>query len=203
MTDLSEIILLRICDSLIREDAMEMHWLTKSGRMTDEELWDIEPLPDDDELNQMGLWVGDSGGKKSGTSLGAGGSLNAKGGYGVKKSQMGGQGGAGASSILGAQVAQCPMCRHFVSGSRFAPHLERCIMGKKRAGRSHYSSLDDGIHSKKSKAPFVDPYPNSNVIRIKVRRDNGAPLAITQRREGVSKEEWDQAVADNEYGNDS
>lgn len=68
-------------------------------------------------------------------------------------------------------------------------------MGKKRVGRSHYSSLDDGVHSKSRKVPFVDPHPASAIVRIKVRRDNGAPLAITQRREGVSKEEWEQAVA--------
>ena len=191
MTDLSEIIWLKICDSLIREDAMEMHWLIKSGHMTDEELWNIEPFPA--ELNKNGSWDGDGNGKKSGTSFGAGGSLNARGGAGGKRSQTG-NGSSGGSSLLGAQMAQCPICLHFVSGSRFAPHLERCIMGRKRAGRSHYSSLDDGIHSKKPKIPFVDPYPNSNIVRIKVRRDNGIPLAITQRREGVSKEELDQTI---------
>ena len=179
-----ESILNRLCDLLMREDAMEMHWLVKSGQMSKDELFGIEPSLD--ELSGEGV------GRKTGGVVGG---LNGKVGLGGKKSQ-----GGGSSSLHGAQAAQCPVCRQFVSGSRFAPHLERCIMGKKRVERSHYSSLDDGIHSKSRKVPFVDPHPDSAIVRIKVRRDNGAPLAITQRREGVSKGEWEQAVAAAEGG---
>jgi hypothetical protein len=188
MDDPAEVVLRRLLDGLIREDVMEMHWLVRSGEMNLLELHDIEPLPN--ELYDGTYMEGGGNGKNSyglGVKKGSAGVAGGRNGGALSKKP----GYASQSSIHGAQAAQCPVCRQFVSGSRFAPHLERCIMGKKRAGRTHYSSLEDGL-KRQARVPFVDPHPDSAIIRIKVRRDNGVPLAIKQNREGVSKEEWDK-----------
>jgi hypothetical protein len=55
-----------------------------------------------------------------------------------------------------------------VSGNRFAPHLEKCLNGGKRAAKTT-TSFTAPPPEKKVKMPPVDPHPQSLVIRIKLK----------------------------------
>ena len=173
----------KLIDSIIFEDAIEMHWLVKSGTMDIDELLGVEPIPKD---GYKVLAKRSSQGVKK-VNGGSAGLQAAKNGAIAKKNQ-----GFGLNtSSFGSQIAQCPICSQIVAGSRFAPHLERCLGGGKRVGRTHFSSLEEVAIKKVKPQPFVDPHPNSAIVRIKslYRRP---PLA-KQVREGVSKEEWQRA----------
>ena len=185
-SDNGELVLEKLIDCIIFEDAVEMHWLVKSGTMGIDELLGVEPIPKDGfkdlgKRNQQGMK------KVHGGSVG----LQAKNGAIAKKSQ-----GFGLNtSSFGSQIAQCPICSQLVAGSRFAPHLERCLGGGKRVGRTNFSSLEEVVVKKVKPQPFVDPHPNSAIVRIKLRSTDGLPLA-KQVREGVSKEEWQESLAE-------
>lgn len=62
----------------------------------------------------------------------------------------------------------CNICGKDVAGSRFAVHLERCMNGGKRSNRRHYEVLG-GDDLRKAKKEIVDPFPQSMVVRVKVR----------------------------------
>lgn len=82
-------------------------------------------------------------------------------------------------------MVKCPVCTEAVGGSRFAPHLEKCLKGKmrrvqklKRPGEEPSPAL-----SKRFDFPsiptkprvikeIVDPHPQSLIIRIKM-KDGG------------------------------
>ena len=70
-------------------------------------------------------------------------------------------------------LVSCPMCSEKIAGVRFAPHLERCMNGGKRGSRRHYESLQDNVKLSKSKKGALersfDPYPNSLVVKIKLK----------------------------------
>ncbi len=62
----------------------------------------------------------------------------------------------------------CNICGEQVAGSRYAPHLERCMNGGKRGGRRYFDSLQDVRTVKVPKLKKdVDPYPESLIVRIK------------------------------------
>lgn len=65
----------------------------------------------------------------------------------------------------------CPRCSHAIGGSRFATHLEKCMIGGKRGSRKHYDALDDNFffHGRGSKVK-ADPHPDSLIIKIKLRK---------------------------------
>jgi hypothetical protein len=81
-------------------------------------------------------------------------------------------------------IVTCPICNDVVSGQRFAPHLEKCMKGGKRGGTivskrsagsgstsNSTSLIGIGLpyYTKKDIIPFLDPYPNSLIIRIKLK----------------------------------
>jgi hypothetical protein len=89
----------------------------------------------------------------------------------------------------------CPLCKESVAGVRYAPHLERCMNGGKRGVRRHYDFLHDNAVSlpyysskPKQKKEFVDPYPDSLVIRVRVK--NGGPVGPPLRH-GATLEEFE------------
>ena len=184
-SDKAGLVLDKLVESIILEDCFEMHWLVKSGQIDTNEILGIEPIPKD---GWKDLGNASAQGPKKGNGVGIGGQTSKNGGTAKIK-----PGYSLASTGLGSQIAQCPICTQLVAGSRFAPHLERCLGGGKRAGRAHFSSLEEIILKKAKPQPFVDPYPNSVIIRVKLRAADGIPH-VKQQREGVSKEEWNQAV---------
>jgi hypothetical protein len=179
-----ELVLEKLIDGIITEECFEMHWLVKSGIMDMDELLGIEPIPRDG-FRDLAKSNVHGARKLNGGNVGL---QSAKHGTAAKK----GQGFGLNTSAFGSQVAQCPICSQLVAGSRFAPHLERCLGGGKRAGRGHFSSLEEVVKKVKSQ-PFVDPHPNSAIVRIKLRSTDGLPL-VKQVREGVTVEEWSAAV---------
>ena len=92
---------------------------------------------------------------------------------------------------LHPMVVQCPICLESVAGTRFAPHLEKCMNGGKRqslATRKYDGLYGDDWHTSKATKPvFTDPYPNSAIVRVKLK--SGLPRP-NQLREGVSVEEF-------------
>jgi hypothetical protein len=98
------------------------------------------------------------------------------------------------------QVAKCPVCKEPVAGVRFAPHLERCLSGGKRAGLDALLSGDILSQSARGAAGdnrstrAQDPYPRSAIVRVRLNASGmaqGLPKA-NQDREGVSIEEWER-----------
>jgi hypothetical protein len=69
------------------------------------------------------------------------------------------------------KIITCNLCGEMVAGSRYAPHLERCMNGGKRGSRKHFDALQDISKSIKSSKSMKrsDPYPQSMVVRIKLR----------------------------------
>lgn len=82
-----------------------------------------------------------------------------------------GVGGGGGKHHGGASAAvACPICQEQVGGQRFAPHLERCMNGGKRGSRKYAEiMLEDSYQSKAGKVKVTDLYPNSLVVKIKVK----------------------------------
>ena len=104
-----------------------------------------------------------------------------------------------AVKVFVPMVAQCPLCLEQVSGTRFAPHLEKCMNGGKRTslGIRKYDGLyGDDWHTRREKMVFTDPYPNSAIVRVKLK--NGMPRP-NQVREGVSIEEWNTSQPGNGF----
>lgn len=69
----------------------------------------------------------------------------------------------------------CNICGEQVAGSRYAPHLERCMNGGKRGSRRYFDSLQDTKSLKVSMSKVkkeADPYPESTIVRIKL-KDGG------------------------------
>ena len=84
------------------------------------------------------------------------------------------------------QTVLCPVCLADVSGQRFAPHLGKCMKGGKRPIKvastatlpvSVPSSSDNIVLTKPSASSNVDPYPESLVIRIKLK--NGGKFCFS------------------------
>lgn len=66
----------------------------------------------------------------------------------------------------------CNICGEQVAGSRYAPHLERCMNGGKRGSRRYFDSLQDSKPSSKlskTKKDSGDPFPESFVVSIKLK----------------------------------
>jgi len=107
------------------------------------------------------------------------------------------------------QVARCPICDQPVAGGRFAPHLERCLSGGKRAGIDLASLAEHAGGTSKvpssigtlSSAKYVkylhDPHPHSPIVRIRINVTGAAQgqPKVYQDREGVSLEEWERTTA--------
>lgn len=72
----------------------------------------------------------------------------------------------------------CSLCGEAVAGSRYAPHLEKCMNGGKRGSKKHYDSLQDPVYKSKYKKEFVDPYPNSLVVRIRYKNGGKSPRLL-------------------------
>ncbi|RYH29040.1 hypothetical protein EON65_09885 [archaeon] len=78
------------------------------------------------------------------------------------------------SSGAASRFVSCNVCGKDIVGSRFAPHLERCMNGGSRTTTGGFDLLPDTVKEKVKKEP-VDPHPTSMVIRIKMR--NGGRLS--------------------------
>lgn len=103
------------------------------------------------------------------------------------------------SSLDTRLIARCPVCSQPVAGSRFASHLERCLSGGRAKGVISYrqAALDKDTTTKPKKRFHTDPLPKSRIVRIRVNVTGptmGLPK-VFQDREGVSEEEWEQAIA--------
>lgn len=89
------------------------------------------------------------------------------------------------------KTVTCQLCKEQVAGARYAPHLERCMNGGKRGTRKHYDALPNMLQyyssKPKIKKEFVDPFPDSLVVRIKLR--NGVPVG-NSHRQGASLDEF-------------
>lgn len=77
------------------------------------------------------------------------------------------------------QTVFCPVCGSEVSGKRFAPHLEKCFRGMKRGSKSSASFAANSLpyDNIKPKKPFIDPFPDSLVVKIKL-KNGGMFLCI-------------------------
>lgn len=79
------------------------------------------------------------------------------------------------NSSGGNRNVSCPICEELVGASRFAYHLEKCMNGGKRGTRKHYDYLHDEVMERpKPKKEFVDPHPNSMIVKIKL-KNGGNP----------------------------
>lgn len=84
-----------------------------------------------------------------------------------------------AMSINNSKTVTCPVCTELVAGTRFAPHLEKCMNGGKRNSRKYYDALTDdtGLRpTKVSKVVEADPHPNSLIVRVRMK--NGGTRAL-------------------------
>lgn len=63
----------------------------------------------------------------------------------------------------------CPQCSQVVGGNRFAMHLEKCMNGGSRSTKKHYDALDDGFFLQGRSNFKTDPFPDSLIVRIKLR----------------------------------
>eukprot|EP01039_Chlorochromonas_danica_P002204 gene2204-2407_t len=91
----------------------------------------------------------------------------------------------GSSPSTSSKVISCNVCGKDIAGSRYAPHLERCLQGGKRAVRRPSDLFPE--EQRKIKKEVVDPFPNSPVVRIKLRA--GVPMG-NKVRLGASLEEF-------------
>ncbi len=78
----------------------------------------------------------------------------------------------------------CPMCNEQVAGTRFAPHLEKCMNGGKRGSRKYNDALfDDSMYRLPTKprvAEIPDPYPSSLIVKVRLKQggENNTPASI-------------------------
>lgn len=118
---------------------------------------------------------------------------------------------ASVNSNGNSKFVTCNVCGELVIGKRFAPHLERCMTGGKRGQRRHYDALSYTSTTRtKPKKEQIDPFPNSPIIRIKLRNGGNIQLRFQFRinklnlihdsvpygntfRTGVSLEEFEKA----------
>eukprot|EP01038_Epipyxis_sp_PR26KG_P004900 gene4900-6861_t len=155
-----ESILLLLIDGILLEESLEAIWSVKSKMVNLDDIYDVE------SLNSF-----------------------------VRREQlMAEQPKLKYSSVTQTSVVGCPICKELVAGKRFAPHLEKCMNGGKRGARKYSEVFDmneiEQIKiSKPKKVEPNDPYPNSLIIRIKIR--NGEPSGNTVRM-GASMEEFEQ-----------
>lgn len=205
---IDQVIMWGLIDGEIFEEILDFHYMIKAGLLTLDELYNIKPLPFAalEVQPTLSVFNGVSGAKSSsssssvptnGTSFGA-----ANKSHGIatgpahktqlarpiklkpEKLSLNGKVPKNAHPM----VVQCPLCLEHVAGTRFAPHLEKCMNGGKRGsiGTRKPDLYGDEVHTK-VKTVFMDPYPNSPIVRIKLR--NGLPRA-TQLREGATLEEF-------------
>ena len=76
-------------------------------------------------------------------------------------------------------IVTCPVCYATVAGTRFAPHLEKCLNGGTRGGLpAKKASLSSSSNNMGIGLPYytqvkkVDPYPNSLIVRVRL-KDGG------------------------------
>jgi len=76
----------------------------------------------------------------------------------------------------------CPQCTQVVGGHRFAMHLEKCMNGGNRSLKKHYDSLDDGFFLQNRKNSKLDPFPDSLIVKIKLRNGGNyfSPLYLIE-----------------------
>jgi len=150
-----------LIDDLSLELCFEMHYAVKTGDMTLDELYGIQPL----ESNAIAT-----------TEV-------VKGGIQAKKN-------GSTSSSNSAGIVSCPVCYEIVAGLRFAPHLEKCLNGGKRGGIQAKKSSTTSCNGNNmgiglpyfSMVKKPDPYPQSLVVRVRFK--DGVPKK-SQIREGV------------------
>lgn len=185
-----EIFMWELIDEVLFEEILDVHYAYKKGTLNLDDLFGLEPLKPpcvNASLAQNGI-VNGGGSSSSGgigsVGVGVGALVGPKGAKVFKAAKA--QPPAKAAHF--SMTVQCPLCLASISGSRFAPHLEKCMNGGKRGSLSNrkHDSLDV-VHVKKDKVVFTDPFPESTVIRIKMR--NGLPR-VTAVREGASLEEF-------------
>jgi len=213
---MEELILALLVDGQIFEDLLDVHYQVKTGLLSLEEVYNVRGLgvKTDSGAAVAGAGAGEDGGSGSSNSgssssssssnaqgringgpTAPGGGLLSKAAFATKptgKATNAGNGSGKSGKNNFPMIAQCPVCLEQVSGTRFAPHLEKCINGGKRVSVSRTSYYDDAGWMQTKKVPFTDPYPSSHIIRIKTMR-NGLPRANLVR-EGVSSEEWLQVL---------
>jgi hypothetical protein len=66
------------------------------------------------------------------------------------------------------------MCNEQVAGTRFAPHLEKCMNGGKRGSRKYNDALFDDsmfrLPTKPRVAEIPDPFPSSLVVKVRLKQ---------------------------------
>lgn len=81
-------------------------------------------------------------------------------------------------------MVQCPVCLESIWGGRFAPHLEKCLK-RKGHGKGKNGKINGKAPSNRFDFPAIpmkerkvrdtsDPYPESTIIRIKLREGGKA-----------------------------
>jgi hypothetical protein len=149
-----------IIEEILFDEAIEFMWLIRSGQLSLEDLYNVqsfaEPSPPQTKIESI-----------------------------LKKTQITGSAGgiSSSSSNWMNRTVVCPLCKESVAGVRYAPHLERCMNGGKRGVRRHYDFLHDNAVSlpyysskPKQKKEFVDPYPDSLVIRVRVKNGGNCSM---------------------------
>lgn len=187
----------QLVTEMIAADCSEMHLLVASGMMTIDELYNVRPIGQslqhyEDITGITGRRLMEAEKKKNTYTRKDLHELNKK------------------------KLTICPVCSEVLSAYRFAAHLDRCFLGRGRNARPSSSSNNgsnknesNGNNNKPSpaksnvyadppvirreKIEWVDPYPRSRIIRMRLYKGN---LKAVQNREGVSDVEWDKAVAE-------
>ena len=194
-----EIILASIVDSMAAEVCLEAHRALHTGCMTLDEIYDVIPLGLEDSVRPR-------------VKVETGMKIFSVGIFFVAYDIVLfiAESSKPTSSSAHLMLVNCPVCEESVSGHRFAPHLEKCLRGGKRGSkRASFAELMlPYTSSTKIKTITVDPYPNSRIVRIKMRNGGESYTALStlpdfeltrhvcsvpkvnQIREGVSEKEF-------------
>ena len=96
----------------------------------------------------------------------------------------------------------CPSCKQLTGAAKFALHLEKCLKGgirnnKRIFGETEQNSkrfdFPDVLPPRASRLPPIDPYPESLVIKIKLK--DGKPYRNLFRL-GVSMEDFNNTITE-------
>lgn len=195
MMDISQSILDLILEDIIRTECIDFMWLARTNNITLDEIHNLVPLQV--LIDKMKETEGVLS-EKSKTKTKLNHQIPSNNSQSTKQSKAGGKSKASTKAASNITNVPCVICKESVSGSRFAVHLEKCMNGGKRGSRRFYESLD--YHTTSYKAPkapkqsdkdLPDPYPDSLVVRIKLK--NGMPRGNTKRI-GASIEEFAKGV---------
>lgn len=168
-----------------------MHWRIKTGRFTWKDLFslkdneeDNDMILDEDNKDEIEPQI-DAMNKQNHSSTKSNGSS-------LSSNSSNGSNNGNTNGL----IVCCPICIEQVSGLRFANHLEKCMRGGKRGARGSRPFTELSLPYTYPKVR-VDPYPQSLVIRFKIK--NGQ-VRTGQIREGASLDEFKRSKQQLEEG---